>query len=63
MSQNTNTNPKSGFISPDHMTPIKCKHCGGDARLMRMAPAGSGLEQRTYECVHCEQQTNLNVSV
>jgi hypothetical protein len=44
------------------MTPIKCKHCGGDAHLMRMQPAGTGREQRTYECVHCEQQTNLNVS-
>ena len=52
---------KSPFASPDHMTPIKCKHCGADAHLIRLQPAGSGLEKRTFECARCQQQTTITI--
>ena len=50
------------FIPSDALaTPIKCKHCGADAHLIRLQPAGSGLEQRTFECARCQQQTTITI--
>jgi DNA-directed RNA polymerase subunit RPC12/RpoP len=54
-------NPQSAFISSDHGTPIRCPQCSGWAHLIRMAPAGSGQEQRTFECATCKQQTIVTV--
>lgn len=58
----SNSNEQSVFEFAQHSTPMRCKHCGGDAHLMRMQPAGSGREQRTFECAKCQQQLMLTVS-
>ena len=50
------------FVPSDALaTPIKCKHCVGAAHLIRLQPAGSGREQRTFECARCQQQTMITV--
>ena len=48
---------KSAFDLNQLDTPMKCPHCTGRAHLIRMAPAGAGQEQRTFECETCKQQT------
>jgi hypothetical protein len=49
-------------VDPTHITPIKCPHCGGSARLMRREPAvtGDGAgEIRTFECAQCREHTEM----
>lgn len=51
-------------VTPDHITPINCPHCRGPARLTRRSPAvtadGNG-EIRTFDCLACQQQTEMFV--
>jgi len=54
-------NLQSAFISAQHGTPIQCPNCTGRAHLIRMAPAGPGYEQRTFECETCKEQTAVRV--
>jgi hypothetical protein len=44
-----------------YITPIACPFCGGKAVLARRTPSpdGSGSEIRTFECVDCGKQSEL----
>ena len=59
--QKSEMSKASAFICTEHGTPMECPHCSGRAHLIRLAPAGSGYEQRTFECETCKQQTVTRV--
>lgn len=55
--------PSFAYISPTHITPIACSHCGENARLLWHSPLPAGLmgEMRTFQCKGCGKQTKIIV--
>ena len=51
----------TAFISSIYSTPIECPDCGERAHLVRRQDVGTGSELRTFECVSCTRQTEINV--
>jgi hypothetical protein len=48
--------------APTYITPIKCPHCQGEARLIHRSPAitGDGKgEMRIFTCDRCSERTEL----
>lgn len=58
----TRTSACFSAVMADHITPIRCSHCTGNAHLVLRLPAITGEgkgELRVFACEHCPQRTGM----
>jgi hypothetical protein len=58
----TRTSAYFAAATADHVTPIGCSHCAGNAHLVQRLPAitGDGKgELRVFACERCHQRTEM----
>ncbi len=49
-------------VPPTYIIPIVCRHCGGDAHLIRRQyHAELNGEIRTFQCSDCKNDTEMTV--
>jgi hypothetical protein len=58
----TQTTAYFDAVTADHITPIGCSHCAGNAHLVERLPAVTGDgrgELRLFACAVCQQRTEM----